>query len=401
MYELTLSVLIVSVLTIPATAQIKTCLLAWQTTDPDGKVDAAGATGTPCTLVRGQPAGDCMAGATSPTGDALCIFSVSQQGYRCCYTLKEAAFSTPAPGMILPTLAAGSTATPRNLKPKCPNGALSSVMSKSNQPATCNIASKTSTCPTGFTCTKAANVYDVYGTPTDPSDDLGAGLTPYLCCKATHLKSHTFVFIDANLSPQIVPTAPAAGINFVTLSNTAKSEVSLSDDFSYLPDLLKTAPASLTLFRPTIATRYYHVLFFDSSSPSKYCMFVGNIQGDGKTMITLPDISATNGAGVYNAGTETAPLYRFTATYQPPILSSVPHRFVVLVYETTAKLVFTAAQVKSATQINNNIGLYGDFEPGRYGISSGVFKDVAKLLKGKFNAILRTPIAGTYFFAKN
>ena len=59
-----------------------------------------------------------------------------------------------------------------------------------NQPRTCNItASVNRNCPVDYTCVKARNVVDVFGTAS-LADDLGAGFAPYICCKTTTLNNY-------------------------------------------------------------------------------------------------------------------------------------------------------------------------------------------------------------------
>uniref|UniRef100_A0A914XB80 Uncharacterized protein n=1 Tax=Plectus sambesii TaxID=2011161 RepID=A0A914XB80_9BILA len=398
------ALLYVAIFTSPVLAQIKTCGNVWQTTKEDGTADTIGDNGTPCTPMKGAPAGTCTGIATTEA-DAVCSFSAAVWGYRCCYQLTPVTFSTPAPGATFATLGPGTVATPQNLKPKCPNSAMSTMNTLTNLPITCNMTNpKNQGCPYEYRCTKAVNVYDVYGTPRDGSDDLGAGMVPNICCKITTLSSYANVFTEAGLTPTLVPLAPLAGIDSVTLGDTAKHVVYLSDDLSYVPGLLTTAPITITtLSTVEVKTiRVYHALFFDATN-NKDCVFRVNIEltRKGQTIYDLYNLmvnGAATAAQVYNAGPASAPVYKYSQKYMPPKFNTSPHRFVMLLWTTPKLLPIAAVGVKSTTMFNLNAGLNGDLEPGRVAGKAGNFTTVSALLAGKIKTILGRPMAGTYFF---
>jgi len=397
-----LSGLIAAVLVTSTLAQsLRTCPIVYQTTNANGSPDLPGAYGTPCYQMSGIPSGSCASSAT--TVDATCQFSIYWFQYFCCYQQTQVTFITPSPGTTFATVGPGSTVTPQNLKPKCPNSAMSSVVAYTNQPVTCNMTNlRNQGCPSGWTCVKASNVVDVYGTPTNSQDDLGAEMTPNICCKATTLQSYTNVFIESGLSPSIVPGAPTAGIDSVGLLTAGTTLISLDDDFSYMSGLLFTQPLTINLLTPTSASLYYHTLMFDSTT-NHDCWFSANtlITSNG-TGLPFTALAAGTGASVYNAGTNTSPLWTYSPTWKPPTNNILPaHRFVVLVWTTTTKLLFTATNIKSATMLNLFGAINGDFAPSTSSqgtVVGGAFTTVSALLKGKFSTLLGTPKFGTYFY---
>uniref|UniRef100_A0A914XT09 Uncharacterized protein n=1 Tax=Plectus sambesii TaxID=2011161 RepID=A0A914XT09_9BILA len=111
-----LVLLCIATIATPILAQIRTCQSVWQTTNEDGTADTATASGTTCKPVKGVPAGTCEA-TENTQANAICMFSLSQWGYRCCYQMTPVTFATPAAGATFATLGPGTVATPRNLKP--------------------------------------------------------------------------------------------------------------------------------------------------------------------------------------------------------------------------------------------------------------------------------------------
>jgi hypothetical protein len=365
--------------------------------------DPVGSTGTGCQQMTGVPSGNCAAGST---GNAVCMFSIYTFSYVCCYNQVQVTFTTPGPGSTFATVGPGSTVAPQNLKPICPNGALSSISAYTNQPALCNRTDlQNQGCPLGFTCSVATNLMNLYGQAIATSQyNMGAAMTPNLCCKTDTLQSYTNVFIDSGLSPTIVPGAPTTGIASVLLNTS--SAIGLTDDYSYIPGQITVQPSTINLLTPsTLSTVYYHVLFFDSTT-NHDCWFFANINTSSNTAsIPLPSASALTPpaafASVYNAGTTTTPLWTFGSTWMGPTNNIVSHRFVVLVWTTTKALQFAPASPKSTTMLQLGGTMYGDFAPSTSSqgtVKGGSFTTVSALLKGKFSTILGTPKYGTYFY---
>jgi len=241
-------------------------------------------------------------------------------------------------------------------------------------------------------------VLNAYGTLTSPVY-VGAAQTPNICCNTLSLQSYTNVFIGSGLSPTIVPSAPLNGITSVVLNATVPITIGLDDDYSYSSGLLASQALTINLVTATTAANFYHVLMFDSTT-NKDCWFVANNPGSGTTALTVAALAATNGAGVFNTGTASVPVYNYTSTYKPP-QAAVSQRWVVLVWGTTNKLNFAPPGSPITTtpiMINNNPGQNGDFEPSRLAGASGQFTTVSALLAGKLSTILGTATWGTYFY---
>jgi len=303
--------------------------------------------------------------------------------------------------------------TPRNFKPICPNGALGFGGS---QALTCNRTNLAKTaCPSGYDCVRAANVYDLYETPSNPKDDQGAADNPDVCCKKASIDNPSFVFTDKALTPNIVPIAPKAGIAAVQLKGPATAPnvvanniIYLADDYSSLPKQLDAIPASATLYTNSDSTLFYHVLFFDATN-NKDCFLSANNPGTDKPVLpfatpaapTAGTPAAGDGATVYNAGPATSPVYKFSATYMKPQFNTAGHLFVMLIFETTVEIPFVVTAVNTPAAINAGNVKYGDFNPDKS--TGGVFTTVTALLSGKVGKLLGSegpPIAGTYFTLK-
>uniref|UniRef100_A0A914XBU5 Uncharacterized protein n=1 Tax=Plectus sambesii TaxID=2011161 RepID=A0A914XBU5_9BILA len=317
MYKLSLTIFIVSTFAASVLAQptYGPCGDFTRTRDRHGVVESATTMDITCSPVRGVASGNCEEMAPDAKGvNAVCTYNyfTAPASWVCCYDLSKAkygAFATPAPGVTWSTVAPGSTIFPQFLKPECPNGALSSISSLNNQPRTCNItASVNRNCPADYTCVKARNVVDVFGTAS-LADDLGAGFAPYICCKTTTLNNYGAVFTESGLSPGIVPLTPSAGILSVKL---VVSTVQLGDDVSYTTGQFTLAPREITLYSPTVAASFYHVMMFDATY-QKEVWFTINKPGSGKpTLIVRPRYSAEY-AQVVNTGTLAAPVYTITS----------------------------------------------------------------------------------------
>lgn len=397
-----------------ATTALRYCSLSYLTTDPaGGTADLAQPRTCTTTTVKTR----CTGGF-----NAQCLFSLRSYSYVCCFQILTPTLSTPDPdlnaGSTFETLNPGNvgvTANPRNLKPICP---ANTIGYGSNSVAlACNITNLANAgCPVNYKCTKAANVYDFYATPTNTGDDVGAAATPYCCCKTPT----TSVFADALLTPSPVPTAPTSTIVTLNLPSATTPalkarKVYIGDDYStldsQLTDFAKAATTSITFYTKTIAAPSpatadapgrYHVLFFDAQT-NKDAFFVGNIPGTAAYDLPIgpavvPSAKTHFGAAqVYYDSTAAA--YKLNAA--PGTYKLAPyttgHKYALLVFQTTTLLDFGAATGVTAadtTKILLGSGPFGDFDP------AGKFTTVTAFLNGK-GKLLGTPIAGGYFTFKN
>uniref|UniRef100_A0A914XPZ8 Phosphatidylethanolamine-binding protein n=1 Tax=Plectus sambesii TaxID=2011161 RepID=A0A914XPZ8_9BILA len=192
------------------------------------------------------------------------------------------------------------------------------------------------------------------------------------------------VFTEAGLTPTLVPLAPLEGIASVTLGDAKKHVVTLSDDLSFVPNLLATQPITITTISNVHpkTVRIYHALFFDATN-NKDCVFRINIEVPTFGKI-IPDLFKLmpnpTAASVYNAGPASAPVYKYSQKYMPPIFNTSPHKFVVLLWSTPKSLPLGSVGLKSTTVFNLNAGLNGDLEPGRVAGKAGSFTTVSALL---------------------
>uniref|UniRef100_A0A914WVM3 Uncharacterized protein n=1 Tax=Plectus sambesii TaxID=2011161 RepID=A0A914WVM3_9BILA len=407
MYKPWLTIFIVSTFAASVLAQptYGPCGDFTRTRDIHGAIETAATPSISCSPVRGVADGTCDEVARQGTGlNAVCTYNyfTAPASWVCCFDISKTmygGFSTPGPGLTFGTLGPLSTPFPQFLKPECPNGALSSISSMNNQPRTCNItASANRKCPADYTCVKARNVVDVFGTAS-LADDLGAGWAPYICCKTTTLNNYGAVFTESGLSPGIVPLTPAAGILSVKL---AVSTVQLGDDVSYIWGQFTSTPREITLYSPTVAASFYHVMMFDATYQKEVWFYI-NKPGSGKPTLSVRPWRFPEYAQVVNTGTLAAPVYNITSVeLASKAYTTVARRMVILIWKTASKLVPTAAKILSTTQLNLSPGLYGDFEPSRAAATKGVYINVTTLLAStnKITKILGRPIAGTYFMAK-
>uniref|UniRef100_A0A914Z503 Uncharacterized protein n=1 Tax=Panagrolaimus superbus TaxID=310955 RepID=A0A914Z503_9BILA len=124
---------------------------------------------------------------TSCTGrNPLCAQMEDKSSFKCCSDI-------PQDSSDIETLQADQ------IKPLCPNGAIPFKMPQVMlcDPSIVNI------CPYDYTCVEAENGHLL------PSDSRS------LCCKTSTLYSFGKVFIEAGLTPKIVPNAPLSGIQYV------------------------------------------------------------------------------------------------------------------------------------------------------------------------------------------
>uniref|UniRef100_A0A914VWK2 Uncharacterized protein n=1 Tax=Plectus sambesii TaxID=2011161 RepID=A0A914VWK2_9BILA len=412
MAKLLLLVAVTIALLATAAAQ-KYCGASYLTIRSDGTAETA--TDKPTTCKTATVKNDCK-GAPN----ARCVLSYRTYTYVCCFDINLGTVATAAPGSTLTTVA--GQVLVQNLKPICPNGALGFG---GNRALPCNPSSANSGCPTPtYKCVKAVNVYDIFGTPGILTDDVGAALTPYVCCDTQSLTNPSAVFTSAGLTPNIVPTAmaPTKGVVSVFLPTPAVN-VYVGDDRSQMaaPQLTTLDGTTISLFTETAfanATDRYHALIFDSTT-NKDCVFFGNVPGTGTSQLALTTfeqyVDAANStadnvmAVVYTNDTSalaSKPYMYASDTYgtSPVAFANTDsHRFVVLVWHTDYSLNFGPANatVADTTKILLGEGIYGDFVPTTDKTAGpGKFTTVTAFLSGKAATFLKTPIAGTYFFAK-
>uniref|UniRef100_A0A914XMI9 Uncharacterized protein n=1 Tax=Plectus sambesii TaxID=2011161 RepID=A0A914XMI9_9BILA len=413
MAKLLLLVAVTIALLATAAAQ-RYCGASYLTIRADGMAETAVDKPKACTTATVKTA--CMGGL-----NPRCVLSYRTYTYVCCFDI-VATVATAAPGATL-TTSAGEILV-QNLKPICPNGALGFG---GNRALPCNPSSANSGCPTPtYSCVKAVNVYDIFGTPAILTDDVGAALTPYVCCDTISLTKPSAVFTNAGLTPNIVPTAmaPTNGVVSIFLPTPAVNVYTGDDRSQMAAPQLTNLNATISLFTETAfanATDRYHALIFDSTT-NKDCVFFGNVPGTGTTQLALPlleqyGVAANSTADnvmvvVYTNDTTSAQaskpyMYADVAYGTAPVVfgptNTDSHRFVVLVWHTNNPLNFGPgnATVADTTKILLGESTYGDFVPTvDRAAGPGKFTTVTAFLSGKAASILKTPIAGTYFFAK-
>ncbi|CAJ0584631.1 unnamed protein product, partial [Mesorhabditis spiculigera] len=187
-----------------------------------------------------------------------CVYSKLSEDYRCCSDVPQDLSSPPG--------------VPEQVKPICPYGATSydipSVL-------LCDPTEEKS-CPDEYACEQAVN------------SQMLSTYNMHLCCKSTALDSFENVFYETkvginklsanfsmpvfyvtSLSPSLVPQAPGAGIDFMTLNEYVKNptgnplpEIRTGDHFSMLnyrfrePVTLK----KVALLRDQFPGSFHHVL---------------------------------------------------------------------------------------------------------------------------------------------
>ena len=159
------------------------CSAGWQTIEMSyiptlascGDMDQDG--GVPC-----QPNSPMSCTGRNP----FCAQLEDKSSFKCCSDI-------PQDSSDITTLPA------EQIKPLCPNGAISFKMPQVMlcDPSIVNI------CPYEFTCVEAEN-----GNLLPPD-------SRSLCCKTSTLYSFAKVFIEAGLTPKILPNAPMSGIQYV------------------------------------------------------------------------------------------------------------------------------------------------------------------------------------------
>uniref|UniRef100_A0A7E4VBQ3 Uncharacterized protein n=1 Tax=Panagrellus redivivus TaxID=6233 RepID=A0A7E4VBQ3_PANRE len=254
--------------------------------------------------------------------------------------------------------------TPEQIKPLCPNGA---IAFKIPQVMLCD-PSIVNICPYDYTCVEAEN------------GNLLPSESRSLCCKTSTLYSFGKVFVEAGLTPKIVPHPPLSGIQYTTLNVHTSAllhspEIRTGDHFVLSPyRLLEPAYIKkVALYQQQTKGSYLHVLLFDPNSPLENMQFYYDRLCDGGKEINLeepiPDGGFIN-KRIVNGNPQMTPEQQFKSTYRK--------MWVVLVYKTVDPL--TRLYVSVSTDFNAK------------------YRNVLEFLRSPTAQRLGTPIAGSYFY---
>uniref|UniRef100_A0A914QGE2 Uncharacterized protein n=1 Tax=Panagrolaimus davidi TaxID=227884 RepID=A0A914QGE2_9BILA len=289
---------------------------------------------------------------TSCTGrNPLCAQMEDKSSFKCCSDI-------PQDSSDIETLQA------EQIKPLCPNGA---VPFKMPQVMLCD-PSIVNICPYDYTCVEAENGHLLQADSRS------------LCCKTSTLYSFGKVFIEAGLTPKIVPNAPLSGIQYTTLNVHTSAllhspEIRTGDHFSLSPyKILEPAfIKKVVLYQQQTKGSYLHVLLFDPNSLLENMQFYYDRVCDGGKEINLeepiPDGGFIN-KRVINGSPQLSPEQQSKSNYRK--------MWVVLVYKTVDPL--TRMYISISTDLHAK------------------YQNVVQFLRSPTAQRLGTPIAGSYFY---